>query len=307
MSASTASLYSQLDFSVEGKEVCFEADWTYPVKTQEETEQLCPKKGKYRGCGGSAEIRRIGETQTCYKSISIDLSSRPDNPAGEKVSREFLLGAYNEWTCLKRAQGIPDVPKVYDFWLVPYPAKEAVATFLILELVDTKDSDWTLEMITEDLEEREDRVKLAEKLAPWLLRTIASLHRREILHGDLNQMNILEDIWGNLWLVDFGQATAADLSPLEVRVGHRSYPEHRELSAETKVLYTPQLEVWELGCLLWQIYFISHRIPTEGPLPRLEEAGLIGTPLGAVLLECLEDDPARRPGPARLEELAALF
>jgi hypothetical protein len=84
------------------------------------------------------------------------------------------------------------------------------------------------------------------------------------------------------------------------------FPEHIGLDPKTTFTYTAQMEVYMLGSILYRA------LKWEFPLPRkvLESnslKGYEGTPLYQVLSECLQPDPAKRPGAERLLQLAELF
>ncbi len=138
-----------------------------------------------------------------------------------------------------------------------------------------------------------DRLTPAETvtvLAP-LLRTLAELHRRGIVHGDVSASNVLLTREGRPMLTDLGRARLVGQRPTAAR-GTREY-----LAPEVNAPGPPTAaaDVYAAGALGW-------RLITGEPVP----AGLVRRPLstvvasaptalGFVIDDCLRGDPTVRP------------
>lgn len=138
-----------------------------------------------------------------------------------------------------------------------------------------------------------DRLTPAETvtvLAP-LLRTLAELHRRGIVHGDVSATNVLLTREGRPMLTDLGRARLVGQRPTAAR-GTLEY-----LAPEVNAPGPPTAaaDVYAAGALGW-------RLITGEPVP----AGLVRQPLstvvasaptalGFVVDDCLRGDPTARP------------
>lgn len=147
-----------------------------------------------------------------------------------------------------------------------------------------------------------------------ILSVYGRLHKRNVVHGDVNGGNILIDDYGRASLLDFEVARVLgdehSLGPLQ-RVGHRNFYEpefaRTSLSGQPRALVTPLGEQYSIAALL--TFLISGRpylnlayeykiwlrqIIEEEPL-HLSELGVKGCePIGDVLIQALSKKPEDR-------------
>ena len=148
-------------------------------------------------------------------------------------------------------------------------------------------------------------VALLEKVA----RAVHFAHQANILHRDLKPANILLDEHGTPWVADFGLAkfvdTSLELTHTGQLLGTPAYMAPEQASGATEQV-GPRTDVWALGVILYELLTgqrpftgktreerLRQVLAADPPPPR---AG--GRPLDrgleAVILKCLEKEPARR-------------
>jgi hypothetical protein len=145
-------------------------------------------------------------------------------------------------------------------------------------------------------------VELLEKVA----RAVHAAHQAGVVHRDLKPANILLDEQGEPLVADFGLAKIIDGDGPSTlsgqRVGTPAYmaPEQAACRADQ---ISPAGDVWSLGVILYEL--VVGRRPFEGPRlvedifnadPPAPRARRPNLPRGleAVILKCLEKEPARR-------------
>jgi hypothetical protein len=145
-------------------------------------------------------------------------------------------------------------------------------------------------------------VELLEKVA----RAVHAAHQADVVHRDLKPANILLDEQGEPLVADFGLAKILDGDGPSTlsgqRVGTPAYmaPEQAACRADQ---ISPAGDVWSLGVILYEL--VVGRRPFEGPRlvedifgadPPAPRAVRPNLPRGleAVILKCLEKEPARR-------------
>jgi serine/threonine protein kinase len=156
-------------------------------------------------------------------------------------------------------------------------------------------------------DERDPRaaVTLLEKIA----RGVQAAHEKGIVHRDLKPGNILLDETGEPLVADFGLAKLADVSVELTRSGQQlGTPAYMapEQAAGHNDRVGPASDVWALGVILFRLFtgqapfpaktnhqVIQQILHTEPPRPRSLRRALPAD-LEAVVLKCLEKDPARR-------------
>jgi hypothetical protein len=148
-------------------------------------------------------------------------------------------------------------------------------------------------------------VALVEKVA----RAVQAAHEAGIIHRDLKPANILLDDAGEPVVGDFGLAKFADqqveLTQTGARLGTPSYMAPEQAAGHSAAA-TEASDVWSLGVILFEL--LTGRRPfadpdqaeverlvrtADPPRPRTLRPGLPREP-EAVLLRCLEKNPARR-------------
>jgi serine/threonine-protein kinase len=152
-------------------------------------------------------------------------------------------------------------------------------------------------------------VALLEKVA----RAMHHAHGRGILHRDLKPGNVLLDADGEPLVSDFGLAKflddGGDLTHSGMTPGTPAYMAPEQAAGRREDL-GPRTDVWALGVLLYELLVggrpftganreqvLYHILTTPVPPPRSVRPDLDPF-LEAVLLRCLEKEPARRYGTA---------
>jgi serine/threonine-protein kinase len=149
-------------------------------------------------------------------------------------------------------------------------------------------------------------VALVEKVA----RAVEHAHRRGILHRDLKPANVLlgagdEPLVADFGLAKFLDADADGLTQTGVTPGTPSYMAPEQAAGRRQEV-SPCTDVWALGVILYELLTgrrpiiggsreeILHRILTTAPPRPRELRPDLDAALEAVVLRCLEKDPARR-------------
>jgi hypothetical protein len=148
---------------------------------------------------------------------------------------------------------------------------------------------------------------LVEKVA----RAVGAAHERGIVHRDLKPSNVLLDARDEPLVGDFGLAKflqdKVELTQMGQRVGTPAYMAPEQAADEPGPV-TPGTDVWALGVILYELLTgvrpfvgtstgLASRIRTEEPAPPRRLCPGLDPALQAVVLHCLEKDPARRyPG-----------
>jgi serine/threonine-protein kinase len=163
--------------------------------------------------------------------------------------------------------------------------------------------------LSDHLKEYQGDVRAAVALMEKVARAVAHLHAEEMLHRDLKPANVLLDDAGEPRVSDFGLVKLLEsndtLTHTSQRPGTPPYmaPEQTEFAAAP---LSPATDVWALGVMLYELLLgrrpflvedrtcLFHQIATADPdRPRKLRPGLQAE-LEAVVLKCLEKDPARR-------------
>ncbi len=194
-----------------------------------------------RGASGAVFKARdaLLDTTVCIKVLIEGLAGDAD--VVERFKRELLIA---------RKVSHPGVCKSFDL------QTEGEAVFLVMEFVDG-----------ENLNDRLDRERpLALEDAVQIIRgaaqALGAAHEAGVVHRDLKPANILIRPDGSVSVVDFGIATATDMSKLTrpgLVLGSKKYvaPE-RWVGQEA----TPAVDVWSLGIILYGC--LTGRLPYRG-------------------------------------------
>jgi len=227
-------------------------------------------------------------------------------------SREFDLthihDTVSEYECLRKLEpaAIVGVTKTYGLLAIHRPQYFGYVICLVMDIVHGSN----LEEIFE--EEGGLSPKLTNKLAAWLVRTVAAIHDQEVVHRDLQLHNILLSHEEDPYLIDFGEGF--DLSPgarvpaptvlteLNAKFGR----DGETRASKGEVPCWKRRDVYDLGFILIQLVrerknsvFWSQEEVDEylGKYPQDKYTLL--------LKECLSFDPLLRPDSERLRQLAA--
>jgi len=113
------------------------------------------------------------------------------------------------------------------------------------------------------------------KLALQLVSVVTQLHQRQIIHGDLYAHNVLNNVEGQLYLGDFGAATALDALP----VWQQQHAKAQEIRA--------------FG------YFLADLLAL---VPADNASAVLLQTLQQLCQQCLRTEPAQRPVAASVQE-----
>src|SRR5262249_4327419 len=122
-------------------------------------------------------------------------------------------------------------------------------------------------------------------------------HDQGLLHRDLKPANVMLDGRGKVRLTDFGlAAAAADLSATDVRSGTPLYMAPEQAAGRQ---VTARSDGFSLGLGLYGVFTGRRAVPgrdrdTPPSKPTSHVTGL-DPAVEAVILKCLEGDPAARP------------
>lgn len=131
-------------------------------------------------------------------------------------------------------------------------------------------------------------------LAP-VLRTLAELHRRGVVHGDVSAANVLLTREGRPMLTDLGRARLVGQHPPSVG----GTPEYLAPEAHAPGPPTAAADVYAAGALGWRMLTGEAVPPGLVRRPLAEVAPRCPVALGFVVDDCLRGDPAARPAPER--------
>jgi len=246
------------------------------------------------GRGGFGEVYRVADSHhgDAPRALKLHRLGRRAERALVSIKAEFAL---------LRTLDHPNLARVHEFGYV----NEATLSFFTQDLVRG-----------EDLDTRALELGAPETLdvLAQLLRALAYLHARDILHGDVKPSNVLVDDEGHLTLLDFGIARAFGPQDDEHLVGTHAYvaPEivaGRPADARAD-LYSLGIVLFRLACgehpyravgrdlLYAHLYATPRKLPDEVPAP-----------LAALIRSLLEKEPEARPSSAAdaLEALAEAY
>ncbi len=182
--------------------------------------------------------------------------------------------------------------------------------YLVMELVHGDD----LGQILEDRSRLD--VRYAVEIAIQLCRALAAAHAVGIIHRDIKPENIMvtesEDGSIKVKLFDFGlcgdaEEISASLTTPGMVLGSPDYMAPEQAAGAPA---TPGFDMYSLGSVLFKM--LSGRVPFQGrnAIDVLMKKGAMGAPsvrglvpqvprsIDAIISECLDRDPSRRPGSA---------
>jgi serine/threonine-protein kinase len=149
----------------------------------------------------------------------------------------------------------------------------------------------------------------AVAVVEMIARAVHCMHAKGIYHRDLKPGNVLLDDQGEPLVTDFGLAKLLDesveLTQSNQRLGTPAYMAPEQIAGENRQVGVPT-DVWGLGIILYQLLTgrrpfvgetredLANRILTAAPPSSRSGHFLPDRALEAVVLKCLEKDPARR-------------
>ena len=239
------------------------------------------------GRGGMGEVYRADDLEL---GQAVALKFLPKGMLGDQAALERFRGEVRN----ARQIAHPNVCRVYDI------GEHEGRTFLSMEYIDGEDLASLLRRIG-----RLPAAK-ANELAQQICAGLAAAHSRQILHRDLKPSNILVDGRGHAHITDFGLAVRTSDDTGE-SVGTPAYMAPEQFRGDPA---TPRTDLYALGLVLYELY--TGKRPFEGasfsecrqqhltavPQPPGEKVRDLEPGVEAIILRCLEKDPAKRPASA---------
>ncbi len=226
------------------------------------------------------------------------LHKQPLQTRAEEIARRFFQEAR-----ATRSIDHPNVVKILDFGQA-----DDGTLYLVMELLEGR-------CIADILE----RSKIEERSAAFVAAAVASglhaAHQKGIVHRDLKPANIFLCASGQVRLLDFGLAKVKEAklrTAVGTIVGTPQYMAPEQIRQEA---IGPKADIYGLGAVLFRM--LTGRLPFESeslfdivkmhlndPAPRPSRFARVSEQMDAIVLACMEKDPARRPGSmAELREL----
>lgn len=249
--------------------------------------------GRYRivgllGTGGMGEVFRADDLKlgqaVALKFLPARLAQQP-----------LLLGRLHEEVRLGRLVAHPNVCRIYD--IVEWEG----AQFVAMEHVEGEDLSRLLKRIGRLAPDK--AVEIARGIAAGLV----AAHAKGVLHRDLKPANVMIDAQGESRLMDFGLALSAAESQPGVLAGTPAYVAPEQLMGEPA---TEQSDLYALGLVMYELVTgrrvhgarsFSERM--GGMTDAIAKPSLVvrdvDPAVEAIILRCLESDPAARPRSAR--------
>src|SRR5580693_1595558 len=236
-----------------------------------------------------------------------------DLKLGQLVAIKFLpeslsqdaaaLARFHSEVRIARQVSHPNVCRVFDI------GEADGVQFLSMEYVDGEDLASVVRRIGRLSPDK------ATEVARQICAGLAAAHERGVVHRDLKPANVMLDGAGKIRITDFGLAgIAASIQGADIRAGTPAYMAPEQLAGKE---VTTKSDIYSLGLILYEI-LTGKRAFEASTLPeliKLREQGTITNPstlvrdldplIERVILRCLENDPAKRPGSA-LQVAAAL-
>lgn len=250
--------------------------------------------GRYRiirllGWGGMGEVYQATDL---LLGQPVALKFLPELSAENESARARFL---NE---VRTAREIthPNVCRVHDIGVLDGQL------YISMEYVDGED--------LASLLSRNGRLPTAKatELASGLCAGLAAAHKRGVLHRDLKPSNLMLDGLGNVHIMDFGLAAAADwVRPAEAHHGTPAYMAPEQLAGKDASV---QSDLYALGLVLYEMFTGKRpfKANSMAELLRMRQQGLAAPPsaiisdvdprVERVIMACLEPDPERRPSSA---------
>jgi len=271
------------------------------------------------GTGGMGEVWRARH-RMLIRPAAVKLVTARELGSGPERDPELRLRRFEREARATAALRSPHTVELYDFGVT-----EDGTLYYVMELLDGLDLD--------TLVDRFGPVP-AERAIHLLVQVCASLedaHQNGLVHRDIKPANIVVSRVGAGW--DFVKVLDFGLVKLE---GARQNETSVKLTADSSVSGTPgfiapevvlgnnadhRVDIYSLGCVGY--WLITGKLVFEGPgaikvmsdhvhtapvPPSSRTETPIPPELDALILECLEKDPAKRPGTAaalqsRLQEI----
>lgn len=249
------------------------------------------------GRGGMGVVYRahdqVLDRKVAYKVLSPDVTGVVGDPA--ELLREARAAA---------RLSHPNIVQVYD------AGRVAGGFFVVMELVEG-------ENFADLLKQRKMAIVGAIGVGRQICAALDHAHSRQIIHRDLKPSNLMWTAEGQIKLADFGLARFFESTLGQVKTQPAGTPYYM---APEQIRGDPvdvRTDLYSLGCVLFEMLCnhtpftgggssIYHHLNSRPQDPRVSRRE-IPEDLAAIILACLEKDPAKRPGSAALvgQRLAA--
>lgn len=247
--------------------------------------------GRYRiigllGRGGMGEVYRATDL-TLGQSVALKFLPAFD---------ERMLERFHSEVRIARQVSHPNVCRVYDI------GQAEGMPFLSMEYVDGEDLSSLLHRIGRLPNDK--AIELTRKICAGL----AAAHDKGVMHRDLKPQNIMLNKRGEVLIMDFGLAAAADqLHGAEAKSGTPAYMAPEQLKGSE---VTHKSDLYALGLVMYELF--TGKKPYEaksiGELIALQEAvqvtsmttvaADIDPEVEKVIRRCLDPNPSSRPASA---------
>jgi serine/threonine-protein kinase len=247
--------------------------------------------GRYRiigllGRGGMGEVYRATDL-TLGQSVALKFLPAFD---------ERMLERFHNEVRVARQVSHPNVCRVYDI------GQAEGMPFLSMEYIDGEDLSSLLHRIGRLPNDK--AIELARRICAGL----AAAHDKGVMHRDLKPQNIMLNKRGEVLIMDFGLAAAADqLHGAEAKSGTPAYMAPEQLKGSE---VTHKSDLYALGLVLYELFTGKkpYEAKTIGELIALQEAmqvtsmtsvaADIDPDVEKVIRRCLDPNPAARPSSA---------
>jgi serine/threonine-protein kinase len=269
---------------------------TSPANAQADLAQGHLFAGRYRieqilGRGGMGVVYKATDSQldetVAIKTLPGDVMTRSPEDL-ERFKREIRLA---------RKITHRNVLRTYD-----YGEAEGVY-FISMEFV----RGYTLSELSDEAPNRQMPSRATVGIARQICRGLQAAHEQGIIHRDIKPQNVLIDAKGEVKLMDFGIARLAEapeaMTQAGLIVGTPHYMSPEQVQGNT---LDARSDVYSMGVLMYEL--LAGRRPfesssltgvltahiTERPKPPIDIRPDIGRELNAIVLRCLEKQPAAR-------------
>lgn len=248
------------------------------------------------GRGGMGVVHRALDRtlqrEVAYKVLPVE--------AADEAEGEGLLAEARAAAKLSH----PNIVQVFD------AGRDERGYFIVMELIAG-------ETIQALLKRQRFTIPGALFIGRQICAALAHAHERRIIHRDLKPSNLLWTTAKLLKLTDFGLARIFEAESAQVMTRAAGTPFYMAPEQIRGEAVSPQTDLYALGCVLYELLCgrspfagtssVYHHLNTPAKSPAECREG-VPEKLVALILRCLEKDPAARPGSAGevARELAAL-
>ncbi|MEO8180534.1 MAG: serine/threonine-protein kinase [Deltaproteobacteria bacterium] len=262
------------------------------------------------GSGGMGEVWRARH-RLLIRPAALKLVSSRELGSSEDRDPELRLRRFEREARATAGLTSPHTVQLYDFGVT-----DDGSLYYVMELLEGMDLDTLVERFGPVPAER------AVHLLSQVCDSLDDAHENGLVHRDIKPANIVVSSVGAAWdfvkVLDFGLVKLG---------GGRQSPQSARLSADNNVSGTPgfiapevvlgvqtdhRVDLYALGCVAYwlltgklvfegpgAIKVMSDHLHTVPPPPSSRSPAPISLELDALILECLEKDPDKRPASAR--------